>query len=238
MPENFAETIEDYARRAAKYAPVDAALRAVYGPLDWQDGTDPMEELVSCILSQNTNDANRDRAFFAMRERYPTWQSVVDAPTDELIDTLRPAGLANQKAPRIQRVLERIHEERGAYNIDFLRDMTLDEARAWLVSFDGIGPKTAAIVLCFAFGRPAFPVDTHIYRVGQRLGFIPAHFNVERAHPLMEALVPDYQHYAFHIYLIRHGRDTCNARKPHCERCPLRPVCDYYVTEVQGGSLK
>jgi len=110
MPENFAETIEDYARRAAKYAPVDAALRTVYGPLDWQDGTDPMEELVSCILSQNTNDANRDRAFFAMRERYPTWQSVVDTPTDELIDTLRPAGLANQKAPRIQRVLERIYE--------------------------------------------------------------------------------------------------------------------------------
>jgi endonuclease-3 len=134
-------------------------------------------------------------------------------------------------------VLERIYAERGAYNIDFLRDMSIDEARAWLMSFDGIGPKTAAIVLCFAFGRPAFPVDTHIYRVGQRLGMIPAHFNVERAHPLMESMVPPDQHYAFHIYLIRHGRDTCTARKPYCERCPLRTACDYYATEVLGGSV-
>lgn len=234
MTENFAEIIADYERRASKYAPVAATLKEVYGPLEWQDGTDPMEELVSCILSQNTNDANRDKAFFALRDAYPTWQSVVDAPTEDLINVLRPAGLANQKAPRIQKVLERIYAERGAYNIDFLRDLDIEEARQWLTSFDGVGPKTAAIVLCFAFGRAAFPVDTHIYRVGKRIGFVPENFSVERAHPLMEAIVPPDQHYAFHIYLIRHGRDTCKAQRPQCERCPLQSLCDYYNTEQKG----
>lgn len=230
----YAEIIPDYARRKAKYAPVLEALQAVYGALDWDGGSDPMDELVSCILSQNTNDNNRDRAFAALQLRYKNWQAVADAPTDELIDTLRPAGLANQKAPRIQKVLHRIREEVGAYNIEFLRDLPLDEARAWLMSFDGIGPKTAAIVLCFAFGRPAFPVDTHIYRVGQRIGFIPPTFNVERAHPLMESIVPPDMHYAFHIYLIRHGRDTCKAQRPRCESCPLQAVCDYYQDVVRA----
>lgn len=229
---HFSETIPDYERRKAKYAPVLDALRAVYGELEWDGGSDPMDELVSCILSQNTNDGNRDRAFAALQLRYKNWQEVVDAPLEELVDTLRPAGLANQKAPRIQNALRRIRDEVGSYNIEFLRDLPLEDARAWLTSFDGIGPKTAAIVLCFAFGRAAFPVDTHIYRVGQRIGFIPSNFNVERAHPLMESIVPPEMHYAFHIYLIRHGRDTCKAPRPRCERCPLQQWCDYYQQVV------
>jgi endonuclease-3 len=123
--------------------------------------------------------------------------------------------------------LETIYQERREYNIDFLQDKPVDAAREWLVRLDGIGPKTAAIVLCFAFGRPAFPVDTHVHRVSQRIGLLPEKINAEKAHPVMEAIVPPEDYYAFHIYLIRHGRDTCKARYPLCERCPLTAYCDY-----------
>lgn len=187
-----------------------------------------MDELVSCILSQNTNDTNRDRGFDALKARYPNWQDVVDAPVDELIDTIRVAGLANQKGPRIQEILQFINAERGDYNIDFLGEIPIDEAKAWLTSLNGIGPKTAAIVLCFAFGRPAFPVDTHVHRVSTRIGFLPEKITAEKAHPMMEALVPPDDYYAFHINLIQHGRSVCHARGPRCERCPLTDHCDYY----------
>ncbi len=226
------DTSADFARQQAKYQPVYEALHAIYGDLEWRQSQSPMDELVSCILSQNTNDNNRDRAFDALQARYATWQAVVDADTDELIDTIRPAGLANQKGPRIQRVLARIHEERGAYDIEFLRDMPQDEAINWLTSLDGVGPKTAAIVLCFGFGLPAFPVDTHVHRLSKRIGFIEENVNAEKAHTLMEAIVPPEDRYAFHIYLIRHGRQTCSARKPACERCPITAYCDYYRHNV------
>lgn len=220
--------ISDFERRKAKYLPVRDALAQIYGALEWH-GTDPMDELVSCILSQSTTDLNRDRAFFALKERYPSWQQVVDAPTPELVDVLRQAGLANQKAPRIQAVLERIQSENGTYNIDFLRDMPIDEAKDWLTSLDGVGPKTAAIVLCFAFGLPAFPVDTHIHRVGMRIGFLPDKISADKAHPVMEAIAPPDDYFEFHIYLIKHGRDTCTARRPYCERCPITDYCDFYA---------
>ena len=161
---------EEFAQRQTKVAPVAAALAERHGRPEWRPGVDPMDELVSCILSQSTNDTNRDRAFDALKTRWPDWQSVVDAPTDEVIATIRVAGLANQKGPRIQALLRSIHEQRGAWNIDFLADLPLEEANAWLTSLRGVGPKTAAIVLCFAFGRPALPVDTHVHRVGKRLG--------------------------------------------------------------------
>ena len=194
-----------------------------------------MDELISCILSQSTSDTNRDKGFFALKARYPTWQAVVDAPPPDVVDVLRPAGLANQKAPRIQAVLARIYAERGEYNIDFLRDMPLEAARAWLMSFDGIGPKTAAIVLCFSFGKPAIPVDTHVHRVSGRLGLIPDKMSADKAHPLMDALIPVNWHYPFHLYLIYHGRETCTARVAHCERCPLTELCDYYAAMTQGA---
>ena len=233
--QDIIESVDHFEARKAKYEPVARILHEVYGDLRWRQGQSGMDELVSCILSQNTSDANRDRGFEALKARYPTWQAAVDAPTDELIDTIRSAGLANQKAPRIQKALRRIYEERGAYNIDFLADLPMDEAKGWLTSLDGIGPKTAAIVLCFAYERPAFPVDTHIHRVSKRLGFLPEHINAEKAHPIMEAIAPPDQYYQFHIHLIRHGRDTCNARKPKCERCPLTEYCDYYANVVQKG---
>lgn len=187
-----------------------------------------MDELISCILSQSTSDTNRDRGFAALKEKYATWQDVVDAPESELIETIRSAGLANQKGPRIQKTLKRIYEERGNYDIDFLIDMPIDEAKAWLTALDGIGPKTAAIVLCFAFGLPAFPVDTHVHRVGKRIGFLPEKTSADKAHPIMEAIVPESAYYAFHIHLIWHGREICKARGPICERCPLTAHCDYY----------
>lgn len=217
-----------------KYEAVSTLLTEVYGELEWHPGQSPMDELVSCILSQNTNDNNRDMAFDALKTRYDSWQEVVDAPEDELIDTVRSAGLANQKAPRIQNALRHIYEERGAYDIEFLRDMPIQEAKDWLTNLNGIGPKTAAIVLCFGFGLPAFPVDTHVHRTSRRIGFIPDKISADKAHPAMEAIVPPDDYYAFHILLIRHGRDTCKARKPLCERCPIAAHCDYYADVYQS----
>ncbi len=191
-----------------------------------------MDELVSCILSQNTSDINRDRGFARLKERFETWEAVHFADTDELIDAIRPAGLSRQKAPRIQNALQKIYEKAGDYNIDFLNDMPIGAARDWLIALKGVGPKTAAIVLCFAYGRPAFPVDTHVYRTGKRIGFLPEKISANDAHPVMEAIVPPDDYYQFHIHLIQHGRDTCHARKPACERCPLTADCDYFQTSL------
>ena len=220
--------IPDFERRRAKYEPVSHLLREMYGFPEWRPWLPPLDELIDCILSQSTSDTNRDRAFDALKAKFPTWEAVRDAPVEAVIDAIRPAGLANQKAPRIQHVLRTITEQRGELNIDFLNDLPLEEARAWLMSLDGVGPKTAAIVLCFAFNRPAFPVDTHVHRVGQRIGFLPEGISAEKAHPVMEAIVTHEDYYAFHLNLIRHGREICKARRPECERCPLTAHCDYY----------
>jgi endonuclease-3 len=219
---------DDFARRQAKYAPVARLLDDVYGVPDWRTGTPPMDELVSCIISQSTTDSNTERAFGSLKERFPTWEAVAEAPADAVIDAIRSGGLANQKGPRIQEVLRLIYAERGAYNIDFLADMPVDEARAWLTKLPGVGPKTAAIVLCFAFERPAFPVDTHVHRVSGRIGFLPPGVNAVKAHPIMEAIVPPEDYFKFHIHLIQHGRTICRARNPLCEQCPIAQHCDYY----------
>ena len=221
-------TIPEYERRAAKYQPVAAILREVYGYPSWRQAYPPLDELVDCILSQSTTDANRDRAFALLKGRFPTWEAVRDADAEAVIDTIRPAGLANQKGPRIQEVLRYITQERGELNIDFLGDLPIEEAKAWLTAMNGVGPKTAAIVLCFAFNRPAFPVDTHIHRLGQRIGFLPEGISADKAHPVMESIVPPEDYYAFHLNLIQHGREVCIARFPRCERCPITAYCDYY----------
>jgi len=226
--------IPDYERRAAKYAPIAAALHAVFGRPDWRPFLPPLDELIDCILSQSTNDRNRDRAFGGLKANFASWMDVMNAPTDVVIEAIKPAGLANQKAPRIQNVLRTIYEQRGDLNIDFLAEMPLEEARSWLISLDGVGPKTAAIVLCFAFLRPAFPVDTHVHRVGQRIGFLPEGISADKAHPLMEAIVPPGDHFAFHLNLIRLGREICTARRAYCERCPLTAHCDYYQHTLQA----
>lgn len=220
--------IDDFERRKAKYEPVAKILGEFYGTPLWRRSTSAMDELISCILSQNTSDINRDRGFNALKARYPNWHTVMTAPLDELIDTIRPAGLSRQKAPRIQAILQHILNERGEFNIDFLENLPLDEAKAWLTALHGIGPKTAAIVLCFSFNRPAFPVDTHVHRVGQRIGLLPEGISADKAHDVMGAIVPGEAHYAFHINLIQHGREICHARNPLCGRCPVAEYCDYY----------
>jgi endonuclease-3 len=224
----LSSTIPHYKRRKAKYAPVSAALRELYGYPAWRKAYPPVDELVDCILSQSTTDANRDRAFAALRAAFPTWEAVRDAAEEDVIAAIKPAGLSNQKGPRIQGVLREITAQRGEINIDFLGDLPVDEAKAWLMKMHGVGPKTAAIVLCFAFNRPAFPVDTHVHRLGQRIGFLPEGISADHAHDVMEAIIPPDDYYAFHLNLIRLGREICNARSPYCERCPLTPHCDYY----------
>jgi endonuclease III len=202
-------------------------LIAAFGEPTWRNPLPAIDELVSTILSQNTNDVNRDRGFNALRAKFPTWESVRDANAEDVINAIRPAGLANQKGPRIQQVLRAISEERGSLNLDFLAGLPIEEARSWLTKFNGVGPKTAAIVLCFSLNIPAFPVDTHIYRVSGRIGLRPEKMTVEQAHPFLESVFPPETYYAAHLNLIRLGREVCGARKPNCPKCPIIKLCEY-----------
>jgi endonuclease-3 len=206
---------------------IHEALIEAFGEPIWRTPLPAIDELVSTILSQNTNDINRDRGFNALRAKFPTWEVVCDANSEEVIEAIRPAGLANQKGPRIQQVLRAITAERGSLNLDFLAGLPIEEARAWLTRFNGVGPKTAAIVLCFSLNMPAFPVDTHIYRVSGRIGLRPEKMTVEQAHPHLESVFPPETYYAAHLNLIRLGREVCGARKPNCPQCPIRKLCDY-----------
>lgn len=199
-----------------------------YGYPEWRNPLPALDELVSTILSQNTNDTNRDRAFTALRARFATWEAVRDALPEAVVAAIRPAGLANQKGPRIQAVLRSITEQVGSLDLEFLRALPPDQARDWLMQFKGVGPKTAAIVLQFSLGKNAFPVDTHIYRVSGRLGLRPANMSVEQTHQHLAALLPPETYYAAHLNLIRLGREICQARHPNCPACPLRDLCDYY----------
>ena len=220
------------AKRAVK---VHEKLIEFYGEPIWRDPMPPVHELVCTILSQNTNDVNRDRAFNLLRAKFPTWEEVRDAQTKDVIETIRPAGLANQKGPRIQQVLKAITEERGNMDLSFLKTMSVDDARNWLTKFNGVGTKTAAIVLCFSLGMPAFPVDTHVYRVTGRIGLRPEKMTVEQAHPHLESLFPPETYYAAHLNIIRLGREICTARKAMCEKCPIVKLCDYGRKRVESG---
>jgi endonuclease-3 len=206
---------------------IHKTLLKVFGEPIWRNPLPAIDELVSTILSQNTNDVNRDRAFDALRAKFKTWEEVRDADTEDIISAIRPAGLANQKGPRMQQVLNAITAERGSLDLSFLAQMPVEEARSWLTKFNGVGPKTAAIVLCFSLGIPAFPVDTHVYRVTGRIGLRPEKMTVEQAHPYLEAIFPPETYYAAHLNLIRLGREICNARKPLCMNCPIVALCDY-----------
>jgi endonuclease-3 len=203
-------------------------LEGAFGIPDWRQPLSAMDELVSTILSQNTNDVNRDVAFNRLKEKYPVWELVRDAPVEDVIEAIRPAGLANQKAPRMQAILQQITDERGSLDLQFLGGLGRDEAHAWLSRFKGVGPKTAAIVLQFALGIPAFPVDTHVYRVSGRLGLRPEKMGVEETHAWLELVFAPAQYGPGHMNLIRLGREICHARKPECECCPLKGLCDYY----------
>lgn len=210
-------------------------LIAFYGLPEWREPMPPVHELVCTILSQNTNDRNRDFAFNALITRYPTWEAVRDADPQEVMDLIRPAGLANQKGPRLQAVLRQITEERGELNLDFLKEYSAEEALAWLMRFNGVGPKTASIVLQFSLGMPAFPVDTHVYRVTGRLGLRPEKMTADQSHPFLASIFPPETYHSGHLNIIRLGREICVARTPKCELCPLTDLCVYYNTVVKPG---
>lgn len=211
----------------AKAERIHALLLEHYGQPQLKERLDPLSELVLTILSQNTADRNSHRAYDALRTRFPTWEDVLAAPVEEVAAAIEIGGLANVKAPRIQHILRQLAQERGALSLDFLAEMSVEEARRFLLTLPGVGPKTAACVLLFSLQKPAFPVDTHVHRVTRRLGLIGPKTSAEEAHDLLAELVPPEQYFAFHVNLIRHGRAVCHAGAPRCEICPLAPECDH-----------
>jgi len=212
---------------------LDARLREISRLLERRFGrpgvcgheTSPLQNLVLTILSQNTTDANRDRAYESLRKRFPTGPALAAAKPEELEEAIRVGGLAKAKARSILGALARMKKERGGYSLDFLRSMPLADARAYLTSFPGIGVKTANILLLFSFGFPAFPVDTHILRVTKRLGLVPESASLAKAALSLEPHVPENGHGPLHLNLIRLGREVCRPRTPLCSACPLLPVC-------------
>jgi endonuclease-3 len=196
-------------------------LRREYGRPVLRAHRAPIDELILTVLSQNTNDRNRDVAWARLRERFPTWDAVREAPVAEIEDAIRPGGLAPTKAVRIKRILEALGED----ELCWLEDAPLEEARDYLCDLPGVGRKTAACVLLFSFGRPEVPVDTHVYRVASRLGLIRPGASFDEAHDEMLRLVAPEDAYEIHVLLIRHGRRTCIAREPRCAECALRRMC-------------
>ena len=200
-------------------------LRRDYGELLWRPHGDPMTELVLTILSQNTSDANSGRAFARLRLRFPTWEALLGADPRDVEGAIQVGGLARIKAPRIKAVLEEVWRRLDSFDLSLLKEMPLAEAKAWLRSLPGVGPKTAACVLMFALGMPALPVDTHVYRVARRLGLVSAQTGAEKAHELLEGMLAPEEVYPFHVSLIKHGRRLCRAQRPLCAECPLRDRC-------------
>jgi endonuclease-3 len=199
-----------------------------YGEPSWRNPIPILDELISTILSQNTNDLNRDRAFTQLKKSFATWEKVRDANVSEVIAAIRTAGLANQKGPRIQNILRQITIERGSLNLNFLNALSDEEAWKWLQQFKGVGPKTASIVLLFSLGKAAFPVDTHIQRVTGRIGLRPNKMSNEKAHRYLAELFPPETYKAAHLNIIRLGREVCHPHKPACEECVLQSLCEYY----------
>jgi len=212
---------------------INSLLEREYGLPRREKGTDPLEELIFTLLSQNTNDRNRDRAWEAMWKSFSTWEEIASAGGRAGLEkVIRTGGLARVKARRILAILKEIKRRYGRYDLSFVKRMSRDDARSLLLSFSGVGPKTAACVLIFSLGMPAFPVDTHIHRVTSRLGLIPPRTTREKAHEILEKIVPEEMYYTFHINLIRHGRLVCKAGSPLCGSCVLLKMCSYGKRKV------
>lgn len=250
-----ADPVKAWASYLRRYRPgllgyVLDQLTATYGPQAWESRLDPTSELILTILTQNTADVNAEKAYEALRVAYPSdrapeehkhgigwggdglstapppdWTAVENAPLPQLVDTIRPGGLAPQKAPRIQAALRYIREQRGDYSLEFLGEMPVLEARDWLTAIDGVGKKTASIVLAFCFGAPVMAVDRHVERVSKRIGLIPEKATADLAHDLFLGLLEPDQMYAAHVLLIHHGRAICHAQNPKHDLCPVRDRC-------------
>jgi endonuclease-3 len=204
---------------------IERRLMKRYGPLEPPRRTDPLDELILTVQSQHTSDLNAERAFAALRGAFPTWDDVVRAKPQHVADVIRSGGLANTKAVRIQQILREIHEREGRYDLSFLSRRSDDEVREYLMSLPGVGPKTAAVVMSFSLGRATIAVDTHVHRVSGRLGLIPPKTSADKAHRLLEDLVPPELRTSMHVGLIRLGREICKAGRPRCEECALVDLC-------------
>jgi endonuclease-3 len=200
-------------------------MGAQYGPFPEEPRLDAAHEVVFTILSQHTSDINSARAFQRLMQRFSTLESVAQGDVAEIEEAISPGGLAKVKAPRIKEVLNRILELNGSLDLSFLRELPLADAKAWLRQLPGIGPKSAGIILSFALGRPAMAIDTHIYRVCQRLGIIGPKVTVEKAHDILEAMVEPSEVYNFHVSFITHGRQVCKAQRPRCGDCVVACSC-------------
>ncbi|MCU0962644.1 MAG: hypothetical protein MUF48_21315 [Pirellulaceae bacterium] len=200
-------------------------LRRRYGRVEFPAPLPVLDELVATILSQNTTDANSGAAFERLSQRFPTWDGVRRARVAAIAAAIRPAGLQQQKAARIKRILQTLHARRGELSLEFLRSLPAAEALAYLRAFPGVGPKTAACVLLFACRQRVLPVDTHVHRLSLRLGLVPPRTSAANAHELLAQLVPARHVLEFHVLLIRHGRQVCHARSPRCPTCPLLDAC-------------
>ena len=205
-----------------------------YGPFSQEPRLPPTDEMVFTILSQHTSDINSSRAFRRLMEHFGTLEKVASAEIPEIEKAIAPGGLAKIKAPRIKEVLNKVLELNGSLDLSFLREMPLNEAKAWLRQLPGIGPKSAGIVLSFSLGMPAMAIDTHIYRVCQRLGLIGPKVNAEKAHDILEAAVAPDQVFQFHVSFINHGRRVCKAQRPLCPECVVAAGCPSRSRFVEG----
>lgn len=223
--------------RAGKTREANLILQNVYGrPEPERDDPrpDPLPRLIRAIVAQNTSRANQAKALDNLRARFPDPALIADAPLYEVIDAIHVAGLANQKAPRLQEMIRLLLEKTdGTLDLDFLYELPVDEARAFLLDLPGVGPLSASLVLLFAMGRPVLPVNTGLHRVASRVGMIPPKTSAERAHDLLQAALPASEIYPFHINMVRHARQLCTASRPKCARCPLAPICAF----VHGGTM-
>ncbi len=203
-----------------------------------QPDHDPVSTLMATVLSQNTSDANSKRAFHSLVTAFGNWEAVAEAGVDEIAQSIRLGGLAEVKAKRMKLILQEIRELQGCLDLSFLRELPLSEAKSWLRQLPGVGPKTAGCVLLFSLGRPALPVDTHVFRVAKRLGLIDSKVSPERAHELLENLVPPGDIYDFHIYMVEHGRRICKAQRPRCHLCVLQGLCPSYNNPTKSSILR
>jgi endonuclease III len=215
---------------------IAARLERSQGHIAWRRRNDPVSELVTTLLSHSTTDVNQLRAFEALRSRYPAWDDVRRAPTAEVEETVRVAGLAGQKAPRIQHVLDVIADDPRGDDLEWLGETPLEEAMAFLTALPGVGPKTAACVMCFCFDAPVLPVDTHVHRIALRTGIVPPGSSAARAQERLSRWIAPELTYATHMHLIAHGRTICTARSPRCLDCPLLDLCPEGRRRARGAA--
>lgn len=213
-------------------------LNEFYGVLDLRKPRrDPMHELISTMLSHRTTHANEEKAYYRMRELYPTWPEVIAAPLEELTEALKTAQYPGPKAINIQKVLQLVQERSPDFSLHFLAEMPVDEAMTWLMELPGVGLKTATLLLLFNFHKPVLPVDTHVFRVSQRVGLIGAKVTAEKAHAILLDMLPEDAPtlFNFHKHLYWHGQRICFWKKPDCLKCPLQEICNYYQEVRRKG---